>query len=384
MVIKSKISLMLFSALVFSFTTQAACKLEQYGNTSNQAPGVIVTRALNAIPATIRVPKDIIVGTELYRMTARNNKYYYYRINCNNSLDPQNFYVMGQFVGSVAPALASWQGSNLGQVYQTGTEGIGVVILTSTANIAPGEKKRYGKCDSAYNRSCVAFVGDGDITFVLIKTGDITASSLDLASLPRLETVVGGDNSPGSDITVFRPTLVGSITFTQPTCTLAETSKTVNLGEHSASGFTASNSTTPWIKASIELINCNYGGKQSYQYNIRQSEWNKTDVTTVAPPITTDALWSLSLTPATSVIDDTNGIMAIASGEDSATGIGIQLSSSNTTLNPMKFTQPTTGIMVSGTNATMTIPLYARYIKTGSAVTAGKANGKLTYLVEYK
>lgn len=368
-----------------SIRAQAWCQLAP-ASSSDQRSGAIISRALNAVPATISVPKDVPSGTELYRMTARNNSYGYYRVNCNNYIsNSNNYYVMGQFVGDVTPLPSSWQGSSLGTVYQTGTEGVGVVILTSTLNRAPGVKI-YGSqsCSDVVSRGCSLSAQGSDITFVLIKTGEITASSIDLTSLPLLESVVGGSNSPGSDITVFRPTFVGLITFTQPTCTLAEVSKTVNLGEHRASDFTAANSATPWVKASIELINCNYGGKQNYRYNILQSEWKKTGVTTVAPPITTDATWNLSLTPATTVIDDTNGIMAISSEADSATGIGIQLSSSDTVLTPMKFSQPTTGIMVSGVNAMMTIPLYARYIKTGSTVTAGKANGKLTYVVEYK
>jgi len=329
------------------------------------------------------MPKDITPGTELYRITARNNKYEYYRVNCNNSLTATNYYVKGQFVGGAVPVPSSWQGSSLGTVYQTGVEGIGMVILTSTTNRVLGDKTySFRSCFSIYNYSCNTSATNGDITYVLIKTGEITASSIDLTTLPKVETVVGGENSPGSDITVFQPTLIGSLTFTQPTCTLAEVSKTVNLGEHSASDFTAANSTTSWVKASIDLINCNYGGPQFYSYNILR--YSSNTVTTVANPITTNAIWSLSLTPATSVINDTNGIMAISSETGSATGIGIQLSSSDTVLTPMKFSQPTTGTLVSGVNATMTIPLYARYIKTGSTVTAGKANGKLTYVVEYK
>lgn len=386
MVRKTILMVLVLFGTLFSFTAHAWCQLVPATN-ADQRLGTVINRAINAVPADIRMPKDVPLGTELYRMTARNNSYGYYRVSCNNDISSSNnYYVMGKFVDDATPPPSSWQGSGLGTVYQTGTEGIGVVILTSTSNHAPGVKT-YGSVSCYLSdgfRSCSVPSEGGDITFVLIKTGEITASSLDLTSLPLLESVVGGISSPGSDITVFRPTLVGSITFTQPTCTLAETSKTVNLGEHSASDFTAANSATSWINASIGLINCNHGGAQSYQYNILQSEWGSTGVTTVAAPITTDAIWSLRLTPATSVIDDTNGIMAISSGADSATGIGIQLSSSNSTLKPMKFSQPTTGIMVSGTNTTMSIPLYARYIKTGSAVTAGKANGKLTYLVEYK
>lgn len=269
-------------------------------------------------------------------------------------------------------------------VYDTGIVGVGMVILTSKDKKKLGEKFYFrsneSHCDS---NSCGANAPDADITFVLIKTVEITSSSIVLNSLPKLESVTGGDNSPGSVIPIFRPTLTGSITFTQATCTLAETSKTVDLGKYRVSDFANANATTSWVDASINLINCNYGGAQAYSYNIRRYS-NSSTVTTVANPVTANAIWSLSLTPATSVIDDSKGIMAISSASDSASGVGIQLSSSNSTLKAMKFSQPTTGTMVSGTNATMNIPLYARYIKTGSAVTAGEANGKLTYLVEYK
>ncbi len=373
----------IFSTLSFSLVSQSACKLVSYSS-GDQTNGTIVTASLSLNPTAIQMPKDITPGTELYRITARNNKYEYYRVNCNNSLTASNYYVKGQFVGGAVPVPSSWQGSSLGTVYQTGVEGIGMVILTSTTNRVLGDKTySFRSCFSIYNYSCNTSATNGDITYVLIKTGEITASSIDLTTLPKVETVVGGENSPGSDFAVFRPSLTGKLTFTQPTCTLAEASKTVDLGKHNISVFAAANSVTPWVKASIDLINCNYGGPQFYSYNILRYSSNNT-ITTVANPITTNAIWSLSLTPATSVINDTNGIMAISSETGSATGIGIQLSSSDTVLTPMKFSQPTTGTLVSGVNAMMTIPLYARYIKTGSTVTAGKANGKLTYVVEYK
>lgn len=375
--------IVIFSALSFSFIAQAACRLVT-ASTGDQPSGTIISASISLSPSAIQMPKNIPVGTELYRITARINRYVYYRVTCNNSLTASNYYVKGQFVGDATPARSSWQGSSLGTVYQTGNEGIGMVILTSTTNQALGDKKfSYNSCVAAYSYSCNTNTTNGDITFVLIKTGEITTSSIDLSTLPKVEAVVGGNNSPGSDVPVFRPSLTGRLTFTQATCTLAEASKTVDLGKYKASEFTAANATTPWVKASIDLINCNYGGPQSYSYNILKYS-SSSAVTTVASPITANAIWSLSLTPATSVIDDANGIMAISSDSNSATGIGIQLSSSNTTLQPMTFSQPTTGTLVSGTDATMTIPLYARYIKTGAAVTPGRADGKLTYLIEYK
>lgn len=371
--------IVILSALLFSFSAQAGCTLVSY-SPGDQPAGIVTTTDVR-IFSTMRMPKDIAVGTEFYRVFTRNDTYIYYRANCNNNSTYTNYYVMGRFVGGITPALSSWQGSSRGTVYQTGIAGIGMVVLTDGRAI--GDKRySFGSCYTKSDYSCNTYTSNGNLSFVLIKTGDITASSIDLSTLPKVETVVGGNNSPGSDVPVFRPIFNGRLTFTQATCTLAEASKTVDLGKYKASEFTAANTVTPWVKASIDLLNCNYGGAQSYGHYIENN--SSSGSKTIRGPITANAIWSLSLTPATSVIDDANGIMAISSDSNSATGIGIQLSSSNTTLQPMTFSQPTTGTLVSGTDATMTIPLYARYIKTGAAVTPGRADGKLTYLIEYK
>jgi major type 1 subunit fimbrin (pilin) len=375
------LAIVIFTSIFFAFPARSACKLLPSSG-ADQPNGTIIAANFSLTPSAIQIPKDILPGSELYRITARNNKYQYYRVSCDNNNTASNYYVMGQFVGGVAPALSTWQGSSLGTVYQTGTDGIGMVVLTSSANQALGVKRyNFGSC-SGYS-SCNTTTPNGDITIVLVKTGEITDSSVDLTLLPKLETRVGGNNSPGSDFAVFRPSLTGTLSFTQATCTLAETSKTVDLGEHSVSDF-ISTPTTAWVDASIRLINCNYGGAQNYSYNIMKYS-NSSTVTTVAQPVTTTAAWNLTLTPATSVIDDTNGIMAISASGESATGVGIQLATTNNvTPTLVKFSQTMTGTMVSGSNATMTLPLYARYIKTGTTMTGGKANGRLTYLVEYK
>lgn len=377
--------LIAFCTLCSSFAAHAWCKLS-VSSSGDQPSGTIITSNVTVSPSAIKIPKDIAVGTELYRVTARNDSYQYYRVNCNDSYTYSNYYLKGQFSGS-QPALSSWQGSGLGKVYQTGVNGIGMVVLTSTTNQALGQKNyQFGMCYTPDfgNISCNTWTQNSDITFVLIKTGAISVNSINLATFPKVESVAGGDNSPGSDFAVFRAGLTGTISFTQATCALAEASKSVNLGEYKVSVLAAANSFTPWAKASIELINCNYGGAQAYKYYIRGYSSNST-VTTIGSPNTANATWSLKLTPGTTIIDDAKGIMAIGSDSESASGVGIQLSSTNTTAgNPIKFSQPRTGTMVTGTNATMTIPLYARYIKTGSTVKPGKANGKVTYLIEYK
>lgn len=378
---------LLFAVLVaagllsFPLTVNAWCVLAPM-SWADQTSGVIVKMNVAPSPGDIRIPKDIPDGTELYRITARHSSYYNIRTNCNNSSSWSNYYTMGRFISTI-PTPSSFS-SSLGTVYGTGTAGVGMVILTGLNNVKLGQKS--GSGGDCKNYSCNIHPSYGDITYVFIKTGEITAGSLDLASLPKLESVVGGYNSPDDVVVVFQPTLTGAITFTQATCTLAETSKKVDLGDHTATGFTTTTPATDWVDASINLINCNYGGAQAYQYSIMRSS-NGT-LTTNPGTRTASALWHLTLVPAngaSDILDNAKGIMAIASGEGSATGVGIQLSTTNTTTpTPVKFEpQFMTGEIVAGTNATMKIPLYARYIKIDD-VTAGKANGKVIYRVEYK
>ena len=382
-------------AMLMSYSVQAVCKLDPDSYGDQQPNGFIVTKNYGPNPGAIRMPKDIAVGSELYRITAKNNQFYYYRVNCNSNITASNYYIYGRFVGGAAPALSSWQGSSLGTVYKTNVDGVGVVYLIGN-NKTPGTKIfSFGDCKSS-PASCNTTVDNGQITYVFIKTAELVDGSIDFSSIAKLETVVGGNNSPSDEMVVYRPVLTGNIAFTQATCSLAESSRTVNLGEHKATAFTAATPATAWVDASIRLNNCNYGGAQNYKYNIRMFDWKYLDpggdtsptVITVATPNTASATWNLTLSPVNGVgdiLDNANGIIAIANSVDSASGVGIQLSTTNTaTPTPVKFSpQSMSGVMVSGNNMTMTIPLYARYIKTGT-VTGGKANAKVTYLIEYK
>ena len=128
--------IVILSALLFSFSAQAWCTLVSY-SPGDQPAGKVITSNIK-LSSTLRMPKDIAVGTELYRVHARNDTYIFYRANCNNNSTYTNYYVMGRFVGGITPALSSWQGSSLGTVYQTGIAGIGMVVLNNSR--AMGDK----------------------------------------------------------------------------------------------------------------------------------------------------------------------------------------------------------------------------------------------------
>ena len=97
--------------------------------------------------------------------------------------------------------------------------------------------------------------------------------------------------------------------------------------------------------------------------------------------------WSITLSPVSSVLDSASGIMAVdTSVPSAATGIGIQVSSGDTTSadsHIIDFGNTLTGTFNSDGSSSVTIPLSARYIQTEDSVSAGTANGKLVYTVSY-
>lgn len=97
--------------------------------------------------------------------------------------------------------------------------------------------------------------------------------------------------------------------------------------------------------------------------------------------------WSITLSPVSSVLDSASGIMSVDNSDTSAAkGIGIQLSSGDTTSadsHIIDFGTALTGTFNSDGSSSVIIPLSARYIQTEDSVTTGMANGKLVYTVSY-
>lgn len=149
---------------------------------------------------------------------------------------------------------------------------------------------------------------------------------------------------------------------------------TVNLGNRKlidSANMQSGKFVTPWVDASIRLTNC------PVFYGIGTQNSTRKNVMTV------------TLMPANATTSS-QGIMPVDTGSSAATGVGIQLAY-GTAASPQlvnfsagKATQTYT--MSSTQGSTYTIPLVARYMQTASNISnigAGKANGKITYLVDY-
>lgn len=137
------------------------------------------------------------------------------------------------------------------------------------------------------------------------------------------------------------------------TCNLVEKNIIVPLQEINASEFT--NNVSRVVsddRFKLQIDNCDAGRKIDYKF---------------------------TTTGSTGV---TNGnILAIASGEGAAQGVGIQILNSNNAV--LQFDQEYTAVSQTSAGQSIAIPLKARYIKTGT-VKGGQVNAAATFEVYYR
>lgn len=147
-----------------------------------------------------------------------------------------------------------------------------------------------------------------------------------------------------SDISVF---------VQSQTCELTEKNITVPLNDITAGEFT--NNVSKVVsddRFKIQLNNCDAGIQVDYQFTSAGS---------------------------TGVTDGT--ILNIANGDNAASGVGIQILDSHD--NVLRFDQNYTAVAQTTQDQSVTIPLKARYIKTGS-VKAGQVNSVATFTIYYR
>lgn len=259
-------------------------------------------------------------------------------------------------------------------IYKTSLEGVGVSIHNSyhsnTAFTNEGGRYSYSYSNSYFNNVL-------NISFNLWPlSGNTSHGVFDPGSLPAA-LIYATDSSSGvlddSAALIARITYSGQVIYNAPTCVIED--KEIFLGKYRLSAFSG-NSPTEWIDASVTM-NCDRAfsssSNSSYSTTMVGGSSNSS-IGTVNRYIT-------SIEAVNGFIDSRRGIMAIDSG--GATGVGVQISRRKLEDTFTSLEWETTYNPAETTN-TFVMPLYARYIKTGSSVTAGKANSKLLYTVEYK
>lgn len=259
----------------------------------------------------------------------------------------------------------AYTGQNTGNfpIYKTSVNGVGVYNYTYTTQGTASPKMAGGKSNST----------SGSVPLLIAKMSNNTVSGvLRGASLPSLVTYVTESTTGTIDSNALKVESIsfsGQTSYVVPTCNAED--KSVRLGQHSLSDFTDSN-VTDWVDASIKMT-CNV--EFSNSYNAAYYNQHGAINTTIRP----DNYYSVTVQAVNGFTNSNRGIMALDA--NGATGLGIQISRTQAEQSWSSLTW--TDLNTPAVN-TIKIPLYARYIKTGNTVTAGQANSKLIYTVQYK
>lgn len=336
------------------------------------ALGSVVNKETSMGNITISVPPDMPIGSEIYRIRAVSpTEAGNVGVICSVS---QSMYWYFDY-GDILYPESSVSSPYGGRMFETNIPGISVVYMAS-GTVSSGAYTKgfpYQHAPGAYSDM---FLKNNPVAkeFALIKTGDIQPGIITGASLP---TAVFSGGQSGDMHEILRYRLTGQITVTVPTCQIESPNKVVQMGSHLISGtFTGIGSTTAWEDASIRLINCPtfYGNRGT-----------TTSLTYFGIAPVRANIWALSLQPVFGTIDDAQGIISLdSSGPADASGIGIQLATAQNESSFIHLNEEFGGDFPTDGVASLSIPIFARYIQTETHVTPGRADSSVIYQLEYR
>jgi type 1 fimbria pilin len=365
--------------------------------TCTPSPGIPRVDTVTLSPGVISAGADFRNGTILFsgQWLGRGpgNQIY---CTANPAGTPENpvvvYYNYGFGINSAPKLLSSWNSAPFaGAVYQTNIPGVGVALSRGANSVAvtlanPSFSITNGTVNIPGSGTHYA-VTDPIRYLSLIKIGNLVPGSytIDAASLPSaklfFDNPSNGLNVSGFPITTNIINFQGSLTITAPTCTTPDVN--VDLGTHEIhKTLTGKGSATPWVTSDITLTNC----------PIFHGYYNATNSTVlfdygndnIQPADSLNNNIGVRLTPTTSIINGASGIMSLSASADSATGVGIQIAAGDSG-NPVlfNFAQERKQALPKDGTTTLKVPLVARYIQTEDRVTPGRADGKVTFTINY-
>jgi type 1 fimbria pilin len=342
----------------------------------------------NSLTATVNVSayvgNELPVGSTIYRATLIPLGKYF-GVTCNGSYSlPVQLSVTNKPSGPSFPFSGTNYGS--GPVFPTNVSGVGFAIWSA------------GQLSSDTNPITLVTMNNNAVSanydFSLIKTGPIASGSVvNASSFPTVVVMVPATAGyTGLPLILQTVNITGSINFTTSTCTTPDVN--VNMGTYDIpTNFHQVGSVTPWVDASITLQDCPMFSGRFGDQGTAQAVPGGGGI--AAGTARKPSLLTVSLTPMSSIVDTANGVIAVDSGQGPdlvARGVGLQLGYTPTDMNASA-TAPTTiwkpGISWDmqpandGRNS-FKIPLAARYYQTNSHVTAGPANTKVVFNIDYK
>lgn len=376
-IMKHKLVLMGVATIFFSGSTfaQITC-----------SPGTQRTDTYTITPGMLSAGQDIPLGTIIYNMTW-NDSNMGNQIRCNTNISGgESARTPGISLGveSAPYPLSSWNGSPFpGKVYTTNIPGVGFAVWNNgNAAIVGSPIISEPFTVTVPDSSTTQAMGSGSpLDVSLIKIGNIPPGNytINASTFPVIKKFWPASPLIANDVVSRRITFAGTLTVVAQTCTTPDVS--VNLGSYDTSVLSSAGSATPWIDASIKLTDCpvfqGYFPGATHSVQITGS--------TTTPPASKNNQFGIRLSPVGDIINAASGIMAVTSSANAATGVGIQIANGTPSTvgqlfnlsAELKINAPKTGV------STINIPLIARYIKTGSTVTPGRADGKVTFTVNY-
>lgn len=343
-------------------------------------------------PSNIYGGTDLLLGTIIYRGDSLQNSTIPDAIKCIGNPNESFSYTYQQKILNPPLPLSDWQGSPYsGKVYQSGVPGIGVVIVASNGeaitHLNPVTTINTTKQLSS-SGELVFSINNASTRLVLIKIGEVTPGSyvFNSLNLPVVQHII--DNSlenPSiltSPFSVFKLTFYGSMLVNSNTCLTPNAN--VDMGSYNInSDFSGIGSATQWIDVNLLLKDCPtfYGKYDDSNYPVFLDA-NNGGVINIPASIANSI--GIRLTPNTQTVIDFPGVMAIdAEAAISASGVGIQIGWGESSPTLFDFSQEKKLTLPKNGRANIRIPLFARYIQTDTIMTPGRADGKLTFTINY-
>ncbi|HDT6566773.1 TPA: fimbrial protein [Enterobacter cloacae] len=309
-----------------------------------------VTPSTTLSPQNITISRDMpvgaVIGSQIFTPTIK-------AFSCNDS---QTGNILNQSFG--IKAMGTFDSIINGvRVYKTNVNGIGYSISGKTANCAGGNGAVTGNntirgdintallCQNTTGMISPELNGSITVTFykTAVETGSGTISGKTVGSLILLNNSLLWQ-SPEAAVNI------NSFYVTTPACKLTTVSIPVDMKEVDIKSFNGKG-TTP-------------GEVNTQSFSL---------------PMSCNAGTSVSIKLEGDIFDATKGVINTTSGNNTATGVGIQLLFNN---QPMKLGSDV-AVGTSNTGGGFSIPLKARYYQTGDRITPGTANGVLSFTMTY-
>ncbi len=364
---------MLVSNPVFSASWGSDCSYETKTFTVTMPSGI-----------KISIDPNAPIGTVFFEYYVSGQLGQKFKCNTPGNFMTQGGYIYGeggQTVTMSGGGLTSQSGATY-PVFKTNVPGIGLIARFSS-NAFPRWWNAYSYTNQVldYTNAITQVFDINIVKYGDIPTGanTINIDSTVISSIDSISRVSNSSNTsrlPNGDVVMARFVL-SPVTIDILTATCDTPDVPVNLGlrkltetSYREGGYFA----TPWVNASIQLVNCPvfYGTGQRGNYK----------------GITRNNVMTVTLIP-NNATTSTQGIMPIDHVAGAATGVGIQMAwgtSASPQLVNFAGKGTNTYTMSSSQGANYTVPLVARYMQTTASISdvyPGKANGKVTYLIDY-